>query len=308
MENDKILRQIFYSEDGFDSKAITLKKAKAINPSITKQEVDAWFEKQESQQLKRRSFYNSYVADHKLQQIHADIADFRQGSDDIEFKYAFIAIDIFSRFIVGCPMKGKTADDCKQALEFVINKFGHFEELYTDSEPGLLSKQVVRLFNTHKIKHIATYGKAFHAEKAIHIIKMGIHNRLQGLKLSKDEWPNLLQKVIHKYNYGTTSTAHNLTPYEATKDSNKVQVWLSIYKKSRDNKRYEKIQVGDQVRVMLKKKTFTKAHDPKFSQEVYRVIAVGEDGFLINNPDHKRLWLRHELRLVKHVQDKDTDN
>lgn len=306
MEKDKILRQIYYSESGFDSKAITLKKAKAIEPSITKEDVDTWFEKQVSQQLKRKSFYNSYVADHKLQQIHADIADFRQGSDDIEFKYAFISIDIFSRFIVGCPMKGKTAEDCKQALEFVIDKFGHFEELYTDSEGGLLSTQVVRLLNKHKIKHIATYGKAFHAETAIRIIKMGIHSRLQGLKLDADEWPNLLQKVIHKYNYDTVSTAHNLTPYDATKDSNKVQVWVSIYQKSRDNTRYEKIQVGDQVRVMLKKKTFTKAHDPKFSKEVYKVIGVGEGGYLINNPDHRRVWLRHELRVIKHIEDKDT--
>ena len=71
-------------------------------------------------------FFNRYVADHKLQQIHADIADFRQGSDDIEFKYAFISIDIFPRFAVGCPMKGETAEACKQALEFVKYKFGHF--------------------------------------------------------------------------------------------------------------------------------------------------------------------------------------
>ena len=309
MEKEKILRQIFYSEDGFDSKAITLKKAKAIIPSITKQDVDTWFEKQSSQQLKRKTFYNSYVADHKLQQIHADIADFRQGSDDIEFKYAFIAIDIFSRFVVGCPMKGKTADDCKQALEFVIDKFGHFEELYTDSEGGLLSTQVVRLLNKHNIKHISTYGKAFHAEKAIHIIKMGIHNRLQGLKLDADEWPRLLNKVIHKYNYDTVSTAHNLTPYEATKDSNKVQVWLSIYRKSRQNKMYEKIQVGDYVRIMQKKKTFTKGHEPRFSTEIYRVTHVGKNGgYLINNPDHRRVWWRHELRLVRAAEDKDTDS
>ena len=306
MESDKILRQIYYSESGFDSKAVTLKKAKAIEPSISKQDVDKWFEKQESQQLKRKTFYNSYVADHKLQQIHADLADFRQGSDDIEYKYAFLAIDIFSRFIVGCPMKGKTADDCKKALEFVIDKFKHFEELYTDSEGGLLSQEATRLLNQHNIKHIATYGKAFHAEKAIHIIKMGIHNRLQGLKLNKEDWVDLLPKVIHKYNYDTVSTAHNLTPYNATKDSNKIEVWLNIYNKSQDNKRYEKIEIGDKVRVALKKKTFTKGHDPRFSKEVYRVIAISEDGYMINNPDHKRLWLRHELRLVKHVEDKDT--
>ena len=178
-----MLRQIYYSEDGFDSKAITLKEAKAIIPGITKQVVDAWFEKQESQLLKRKSFYNSYDADHKLQQLHADIADFRQGSDDIEFKYAFIAIDIFSRFIVGCPMKGKTADDCKQSLEFVIDKFDNFEELYTDSEGGLLSAPVIRLLNKHNTKHISTYGKAVHAEKAIHIIKMGIHTRTTSFKV-----------------------------------------------------------------------------------------------------------------------------
>ena len=65
-------------------------------------------------------------------------------------------------------------------------------------------------------------------------------------------------------------------------------------------------EIGDKVRVMLKKKTFTKAHDPRFSKEVYRVIAISGDGYMINNPDHKRLWLRHELRLITHVEDKDT--
>ena len=56
MATDKILRQIYYSEDGFDSKAVTLKKARLIQPDIIKQDVDAWFEKQESQQLNDNLF------------------------------------------------------------------------------------------------------------------------------------------------------------------------------------------------------------------------------------------------------------
>ena len=72
---------------------------------------------------------------------------------------------------------------------------------------------------------------------------------------------------------------------------------------------YEKIQVGDHVRVMLTKKTFTKAHDPKFSIQVYTVTHVSKyGGYLINNVDHRRIWLRHELRLIKAAEDKDTDN
>ena len=72
---------------------------------------------------------------------------------------------------------------------------------------------------------------------------MAIHSRLQGLKLDADEWPKLLPIVIRKYNYDTISTAHNLTPYEATTDANKVKVWVSIYNKSRDNRMYEKYKL-----------------------------------------------------------------
>lgn len=270
--------------------------------------MDTWFEKQSSQQLKRTTFYHSCDADHKLQHIHAGIAYFRQGYDTIAFKYAFIAFDIVSRVIVGCPMKGKPADDCKQALECVIDKFGNFEELYSDSEGGLLSTQVVRLLNKHSIKHIATYGNTFHAEKATHIIKMGIHNRLQGLTLDKDEWPRLLNKVIHTYNYEFVSTAHNLTPYDATKYSNTVQVWLSIYRKSRRNNMYDKIQVGDHVRVMLKKNSCTKAQEPNFSTETYKVIHVGKyGGYLINHPQHRRVWWIHELRFIEAAADQYTE-
>ena len=60
---------------------------------------------------------------------------------------------------------------------------------------------------------------------------------------------------------------------------------------------------------MLKKKTFTKSHDPKFSTEIYTVTHVGKDGgYLINNKDHRRIRLRHELRLIKAAEDKDTDS
>ena len=58
---EKILRQIYYSQDGFDSKHVTYKKAREIMPSITQQQVNDWFTKQESQQLKTKRIQNSYV-------------------------------------------------------------------------------------------------------------------------------------------------------------------------------------------------------------------------------------------------------
>lgn len=189
---DKILRQIYYDAEGFDNKLVTLKKARKIIPDITQKDVDDWFTKQRSQQLKRTRGWNSYVADHKLQQIQADLGDMRQGSDDIEFKYVFVAIDVFTKYIVGIAIKGKTTAELKRAMEYTIAKFGKFEELFTDTEGGLQSRDVIKLLNEHDIKHISTYGKAPFAEKAIHTIKRMIHDRLDGLKLEQDEWVNLI--------------------------------------------------------------------------------------------------------------------
>ena len=209
------------------------------------------------------------MADHKLQQIQADLGDMRQGSEDIEFKYMFIAIDIFSKYIVGLALKGKTQSDLKQALEYTIAKFGNFEELFTDTEGGLQSRTVVRLLNEHNIHHISTYGKTPFAEKAIHTIKMMIHSRLDGLKMDKAEWVTLLPKVIDKHNNRTIHSTIKMTPADATTFSTQFKVWINIMQKARYNKLYEKLGKGDLVRTIVPKKTFTKDHHPKFSTQVY---------------------------------------
>lgn len=135
-------------------------------------------------------------------------------------------------------------------------------------------------------------------KKAKHSINMGIHKRLQGLKRDADAWPMILNKVIHTYNYGTVSTAHIMTPYDATDCSNKAQEWLSIYRKSMQHNMYDVIQACDQARVKLTQISFAKTHEPKFATELYIVMHVGEDGcYLINKPDHKRVWWRHDLQL-----------
>jgi hypothetical protein len=156
-------RDIYYSESGFDNKVVTYQKAQEIIPSITQKDVNYWFDKQTSQQLKRTRRFHSYVEDRKLQQVHLDFADFRRGSENIEYKYACIAIVIFTKVVTGCPTNRKTAEDFKEALEFVIDKLGCFEELYTDFEEGFQSTQVARLLNQHKIKHITDeFGIGMH--------------------------------------------------------------------------------------------------------------------------------------------------
>ena len=73
---ERILREVWYDpEDGFGSALATFKEAVKRDPSITKADVKAFLDKQESRQ-RRRGKGNSYVADYPCEQLQLDVADF----------------------------------------------------------------------------------------------------------------------------------------------------------------------------------------------------------------------------------------
>ena len=49
---------------------------------------------------------------------------------------------------------------------------------------------------------------------------------------------------------------------------------------------------------MIKKTTKTKATDPKWSKEVFKVVAKRNNEYLINDPNRKKVFLRFELLKV----------
>ena len=56
--------------------------------------------------------------------------------------------------------------------------------------------------------------------------------------------------------------------------------------------------MGDSVRIMIKEIIKTKATDPKWTREIYRIICKNGKEYLINENNRKNVYLRHELREV----------
>ena len=84
----------------------------------------------------------------------------------------------------------------------------------------------------------------------VQTIKHMIHQRLEGLEISKEKWVDILPSVLKKYN----STSHPTTgmkPHDAVKPSNHFDVWLNIYSKATYNRKYRQIKVGDKVRTYV---------------------------------------------------------
>ena len=89
----------------------------------------------------------------------------------------------------------------------MLDKIGVMKTLYYDNEGSGSSTGFIRLINSHNIKQIITSTPPPFAERMVQTIKDMIHQRLEGLEISKDKWVDILPSVVNK----STHTSHSTT-------------------------------------------------------------------------------------------------
>ena len=305
-DKDKIIRQIYYDvHDGFGSINETYKKAHHILNTITLNDVKDFLSRQKSRQTKAYTGFNSYVAKEPLQEIQIDISDFTRSAEMNDgYRYAFVAVDIFTKICHAVPIKNKQPQESIRAMKEVFEKIGIPKVIYHDNEGSWSSLEFIRLINYHKIKQIITSTPPPFAESMIRTIKSMIHTRLDGLELNKEKWVDMLPSVLKKYNNTKHSTT-DFSPNEAKKKDNHFDVWLNIYSKANFNRKYPPLKVSDQVRVYQKPKSMKKESDSYWSTNVYTVMFIKDKQYLLNDYEKKRVYHRHELLKVEGAEGKD---
>ena len=303
-DKNQIIRGVYYDVDtGFSSISETYREAKKILSSITYNDVKEFLERQKSRQTKPYRGFNSYVAHEPLQEIQIDLAIFTDSAPDNDgFKYAFVAIDIFTKICHAVPIKDKRPEESVRAMKEVLNVIGIPKVLYHDNEGSWNSTQFIQLVNSHKIKQIITSSPPPFAERMVQTLKRMIHTRLEGLELDKEEWVERLPSVFKKYNNQKHSTT-DMSPNMANMKDNHIEVWLNIHNKATFARRYPPLKIGDRVRVYIKPKTFKKGYDSSWSKEVYNITFIKDKQYLVND-NKRRVYNRHELLKVEGVEGK----
>jgi len=307
---DFVLRDIYYNQStGFQNQKRTYDLAKKRLSDISLDYVKDWFQRQKSTQLKPYKGFNSYFVDAPNIEISADLADFSRNSIyNRGYAYIFIAVDAFTKFAHAVPIKSKDASECTKALKETIENICTFKTFFTDGEPAFESKSFIRILNKYKIHHIISSAPSGMAERTVKTFKDMLGARINGLDLDKEKWIDLLPQVLYQYNHQVHSTI-GVTPVDAQLAENRMKVWLNIKKKTKFNRVYEPIKIGDTVRTYIKKTSFTKGSDPRFSETLYKVTDInensnGDEEYTLNSKNKK--YLRHELRLVNKVEDHKT--
>jgi len=298
---------VYYDvERGFGSINATYQEAKRLLNSITYNDTKEWLEKQKSRQTKPYKGYNSYVAPNALHEIQFDIMDMTASASlNNGFRYGFVAIDVFSKYIWAVPIKDKKPQESIRAFNEVLEKIGKPAQIMTDREGAWESTEFIRLLIKKNIKHIITTSPPPFSERAVQEIKNMIHARLGGLEMGQEKWLDILPAVLKKYNsrvHGTTG----MTPEDARKDTNSIEVYMHIRQKAQFKRLYPPLVVGDTVRTIVKRHTFTKGYNSSWSVHVYKIIHVSDDGKqLLVNDGKKKVYNRWELLKIQGVEGKD---
>ena len=224
--------------------------------------------------------------------------------DNNGYKYAFVAVGIFTKMLWAVPIKDKRPGESVRAMKEVLEHIGVPEVIYHDNEGSWSSTGFIRLTNSHKIKQIITSTPPPFAERAIQTIKNMIHQRLDGLEVSKEKRVDMLGPVLEKYNNTKHSTT-GLPPNGATNKSNKFEVWLNISNKATYNRRYPPLKVGQKVRTYVKPKSFKKEYESVWSSQIYTIQLIKDGTFLFNGYEKKGAYRRHELLRVDVSEGKD---
>ena len=239
---------MFYDADtGFGSINDTYQHAKKMLNSLAYNDVKEFLERQKSRQTIPYRGFNSYVAHEPLQEIQIDICDFTASSAVNDgYRYAFVAVDIFTKICHAVPIKDKKPDESLRAIKEILDVIGIPKVLYHDNEGSWNSTEFIKLINSHKIKQIITSSPPPFAERMVQTLKRMIHTRLEGLELDKEKWVEVLPSVVKKYNNQKHSTT-DMSPNMAKRKDNHIEVWLNIRNKATLNRKYSPFKVGDLI-------------------------------------------------------------
>jgi hypothetical protein len=307
-KHEATIKKVYYDvETGFGSIAKTLKKAQAVLFSITIDEVRTFLAKQEHRQAKKRRKDNSYVAFGPREQFQVDLADFGLTGP---YRYALLAIDIFTKKLVVIPVKGKTSAETAVAFEEVLKILDVPNSVYSD-EGGEFAGAFELKLKEEDIKHVLTRSSAPFVERAIRTLRDGISVRLTALSLKKADWYKMLPFVVGQYNNAEHTTT-GVTPNDAAKfewdtDRDKIlKMRGTMVDKAHSDLKYPVILVGDRVNILRKPGKYGdfKSHFVAWTEETFKVVEISYEA---GNPVFKlegrpRALRLHEILKVSGVE------
>ena len=244
---------------------------------INKDKIKIFIDEIYSKPPKKNYPTNKIVYNHIDEIWSIDLADFSEykTSNNKGFRYIFIIVDNFSKYLWAIPLKNKYS-------QTITNEFSNIITISKRKPNKLESDRGTEFYNSIfqnflKSKNIHHYSRFTDkgpsiAERVIRTIR----NLLKKPVFEKGNayWLSELPSVIKQYN-NTIHHSTKMTPIQASKKSNQKLVYNNL----RDDrvKRQPKFKLGQLVRTADIKRVFSKGDSTNYSYKLYTITEVIHD-------------------------------
>ena len=217
----------------------------------------------------RRKFERRRVLVSGIDKIWAaDLADMKAFSKFNQgFNFLLLVIDIFSKYGWIIPLKNKEGKTVASALKTIF-KERKPEKMWVDKGKEFYNKDVKELIELYSTEN----------EEKSSVVERWIRTMEKMWKYFTDNNTNhyvdILPDLVKDYN-NTRHSSIKMTPVEASKKKNEVEVWRNLYpdrlKKIDIN---PKFSIGDKVRISKKKKTFEKGYTTRWTEQIFTIKKI----------------------------------
>ena len=204
----------------------------------------------------------------------ADMIDYKISNNQ-GYRYIFIVIDNFSKYLFAIPLKNKYSQTITNEFSNILTKSKR-KPLKIESDRGteFYNSIFQNFLKSKSIHHYSRYtdkGPSI-AERVIRTIR----NLLKKPVFEKGNanWISELPSVVKKYN-NTIHHSIKMTPIQASKKSNEKLVYSNL--QDRRVKRQAKFKLGDLVRTADIKRVFSKGDSTNYSYKLYTITEVIHD-------------------------------
>ena len=203
-----------------------------------------------------------------------DLADFSDYkiSNNKGYRYIFIIIDNFSKYLWAIPLKNKYSQTITNEFSNILSKSKR-KPLKIESDRGTefynsIFQILLKSKNIHHYSRFTDKGPSI-AERVIRTVRSLFKKPV--FEKGKADWLSELPSVVKKYK-NTIHSSTKMTPIQASKKVDEKEVFSNL----RDDrvKRQPKFKLGQLVRTADIKKVFSKGDSTNYSYEIYTITEV----------------------------------
>ena len=204
----------------------------------------------------------------------ADMIDYKI-SNNKGFRYIFIVIDNFSKYLWAIPLKNKYSQTITNEFSNILTTSKR-KPLKLESDRGSefynsIFQNFLKSKNIHHYSRYTDKGPSI-AERVIHTVRNLLKKPV--FLAGNADWLSELPSVIKKYNNSIHSST-KMTPIQASKKSNEKAVFDNL--RDARQKQRPKFELGDLVRTADIKKVFSKGDSTNYSYKLYTITEVIHD-------------------------------